>query len=310
MDLLLSLVYYMVTLQNNKAGEIMKLIATDLDGTLLNERGEVSQENADAIKKAIDKGMKFIVATGRSYTAAIKPLQKVGITCPIICLNGANIYEGEQNLLRSVPMDMALCREILNACPDDDIYIEFFTNNEVYSVSREYFIKVMKNIVKTANPNATDEEVHQAAQLRMQNENITIIESNEEIFSAKDLIIYKILVFSLNKEILSTLYKRFEHNLKLAVTSSGDINLEFNHPDAQKGIALQIYAEKLGISMDEVMALGDNLNDRDMLERAGRSVAMGNAAEEIKQLSKYTTKTNVEHGVAYAIEEMLKEEHL
>ncbi|WP_338469412.1 Cof-type HAD-IIB family hydrolase [Niallia sp. XMNu-256] len=286
---------------------MVKLIATDLDGTLLNEHSEVSEENANAIKKAMDKGVQFVVATGRSLSAATKPLHKVGITCPIICLNGANIYDIERNLLRSIPMDLDLCREIVKACPTDDIYLEFYTNDGVYSVSREYFIKVLMDIVKSANPDATEEELREAAHNRIQNEDITVIKSNEDIFTFKDLVIYKILVFSLKKEVLSSLYKRFEHETNLAVTSSGDINLEFNHPDAQKGIALQIYSSSLGINMNEVMALGDNFNDKDMLERVGYSVAMGNSPDEIKRLCKFTTKTNVEYGVAYAIEEMLKE---
>ena len=134
----------------------MRLIASDLDGTLLNEHGQVSQENANAIKKAIDNGIKFVVATGRSLTAATKPLEKAGITnCPIICLNGAQTYDDEQILLRSVAMDLDLCREIVTACPPKDNYVEFFTNNGVYSVSREYFMKVMIDIVKSANPDAT-----------------------------------------------------------------------------------------------------------------------------------------------------------
>src|SRR6478672_10727588 len=115
----------------------MKLIATDLDGTLLNEKGEVSIENARAIKKAMDHGIQFVVATGRSYNAAKNPIQARGITCPIICLNGAITYDINQKLIRKVPMDMAICKEILSVCQHADMYIEFFSQNNVFSVSRE-----------------------------------------------------------------------------------------------------------------------------------------------------------------------------
>jgi hydroxymethylpyrimidine pyrophosphatase-like HAD family hydrolase len=93
----------------------------------------------------------------------------------------------------------------------------------------------------------------------------------------------------------------------IAITSSGDINLEFNHPEAQKGIALKSFAASLGIEMKDVMALGDNWNDASMLKMAGRGVAMANAEEGIKELCEYSTKSNIEDGVAAAIEEMLQE---
>lgn len=285
----------------------MKLIASDLDGTLLNENGEVSLENANMIKKAMSKGIQFVVATGRSYTAALKPLEDVGITCPIICLNGANIYNLEKQLIKSVPMDLDISKKVLSVCRKENMYIEFFTNNGVYSVSQEYFLKVMVDILKTANPKITEEEIKETAKKRFQDENISIIDDYDQILTDKDITIYKILVFSLEEEKLSNVYETFKEEKNLAVTSSGHINLEFNDPGAQKGIALEELVHSMGMNMSEVMALGDNLNDKDMLIRVGRGVAMGNAADEIIEICKFKTRSNIEHGVAYAIEEMLKD---
>src|SRR5690625_428018 len=83
----------------------MKLIATDLDGTLLNELGKVSTENAQAIKNALDQGIQVVVATGRAYEAAYLPLQEVGLSLPIICLNGAMTYTENKELLKHIPME-------------------------------------------------------------------------------------------------------------------------------------------------------------------------------------------------------------
>lgn len=285
----------------------MKLIATDLDGTLLNEKGEISVENAQAIHEAMDYGIKFVVATGRSYDAANKALQAAGISCPVICLNGANTYSIDKKMLRNAPMDLEISRKIQAMCQEEDIYFELFTNNGVYSTSREQFIGVMIDILTSTHPDIPEDEIRAAAQQRFQNEEVKFVHNYDDLFLMDSLKIYKILAFSLQKEKLNKVSSQLEKETKLAITSSGDINLEFNHPDAQKGIALEALATNMGIQMKDVMALGDNFNDVSMLQMAGIGVAMENATEEIKELCQYTTKSNNEHGVAIAVEKMLNE---
>ncbi|RDW22445.1 Cof-type HAD-IIB family hydrolase [Oceanobacillus arenosus] len=285
----------------------MKLIASDLDGTLLNEQGVVSEENAQVIKKAIDQGIKFVVATGRSYESASKPLKAVGIVSPVISLNGALTFSEERDIIRKVPLNMSESKKVLQVCQDEEMYIEFFTSNGIYSVSREHFQEVLVDIMKSANPHVSEEEVRKMADLRFQAEPVEFVDNYMEVFSIENLEIYKILAFSHEKVKLMNARKRLESEAGIAITSSGDINLEFNHPDAQKGIALEHLANSMGIDMDDVMALGDNWNDASMLQMAGRGVAMANAAEGIQDLCDYTTKSNIENGVAVAIEEMLQE---
>ena len=285
----------------------MRLIATDLDGTLLNDGGEVSPENAKAIKQAIEQGIEFVVATGRSYDAANKPLQAAGLSAPVVSLNGAMTYSLDGKLIRDVPLDQTAVRKIQLACQEENIYFEVFTNEGVFSTSREHFIAVMVDILESANPNLSEEEIRENAELRFQHEKVQFIENYNELFEIEDLKIYKILAFSLEKEKLNKVNADLSEESGITITSSGDINLEFNHPDAQKGIALEALAESMEIEMKDVMTLGDNFNDVSMLKMAGRGVAMGNAADEIKSLCSHMTKTNNEHGVAFAIEEMLKE---
>ncbi|MFC3041118.1 Cof-type HAD-IIB family hydrolase [Virgibacillus xinjiangensis] len=283
----------------------MKLIATDLDGTLLNEKGEVSRKNAEAIERAINQGLKFVVATGRSYGAAEKPLKEAGLTAPVICLNGAQTYSEDKTVLRSAPLGRTTAKHIQELCDRAGMYFEFFTSNGVYSTNREHFLEVMIDIMKSANPSLSEEEIIEGAEQRFQDEQVEFIQDNEEVFAIEGLEIYKILAFSLHKEKLADLRQALQGKEDLAITSSGDINLEFNHPDAQKGIALQFLAETMEIGMEDVMTLGDNFNDASMLQMAGRSVAMGNAEKEIKDMCSHITKTNDEDGVAAAIDEML-----
>lgn len=285
----------------------MKLIATDLDGTLLNEKGLVSDENAAAIKKAIDQDIEFVVATGRSFDAANIPLHRAGIKAPVISLNGANTSTEDKKLIRDIPMEKENVKVIFDACRKYDIYFEVFTNKGVFSTSREHFLQVMIDIIKSANPIMPEEELRKTAELRFQFEKVEFITSYDELFTGKDIRIYKILAFSLEKSKLKQVRHQLIDEKNIVITSSGDINLEFNNAAAQKGTALEAYAKSLGIGMTDVMALGDNLNDASMLQVAGRSVAMGNALPEIKAMCDFMTGKNTENGVASAIEEMLAE---
>ncbi|THE13852.1 HAD family phosphatase [Bacillus timonensis] len=288
----------------------MRLIASDLDGTLLNENSKVSEANVRAIQKAIDKGVKFVVVTGRSYDAAKMPIEEVGIACPIITLNGASSFDINGNVLRDIPMDKSICKKVHTACHNGEMYTEFFTNKGLFSFGRDRFIDRMTRWWKTVNPYLTDEEINQKIEQRFQDESVQFVEDYEQLEALKDLKIYKLLSFAEEENNYQQVYNELKDEAGVVITSSGYLNLEFNHPEAKKGLALQELAKSMGIDMKDVMSMGDNLNDKSMLEMAGRGVAMGNADPEILNLCKYTTKTNEEDGVAFAIEEMLKEFNL
>ncbi|WP_077620038.1 Cof-type HAD-IIB family hydrolase [Bacillus sinesaloumensis] len=284
----------------------MKLIASDMDGTLLDDQNQISPENVQAIQKAIEKGIKFVVATGRSYDSAIKPLQAVGLSCPIITLNGAASFDLNSKQIRDIPLHVSVCRKILEVCKNADMYVEFFTDDGIYSTGNEQFMDIMIKMFKNIHTESTEDEIRDIIERRFQEEKVEYVKNYEDLLSNTTIKIYKLLGFSLDEDTLNQAYQQLEHESGIVITSSGELNLEFNHPDAQKGIALEALANSMGIEMKDVMALGDNLNDKSMLLSAGRGVAMGNAVDEIKSVCTFTTRTNNENGVAYAIEEMLK----
>ena len=128
----------------------------------------------------------------------------------------------------------------------------------------------------------------------------------DELEAAK-VPVYKLFLYSEDKEMLDELKMRLEKNKDIAVASSFPTNLEITDVKAQKGPVLKEYIESLGYTMDEVMVLGDSMNDLSMLSMDfGATVAMGNAEPEVKRAARYVTKTNEELGVAYAIDELLK----
>lgn len=285
----------------------MKLIASDLDGTLLNDRGQISEKNAAAIKKAIDSGLYFAAATGRSRQAASIPLREAGIHCPIISLNGAMLFNEQGELLHSIEMERESAEKVLEVCRERGMYLEFFTNKGILSVSREHFMEVLVDIMQSAHPHLTAEDIRAHAHLRFQFEPVEFIDNYDMIFEMEDIRIYKILAFSIDRGQLLEARKALKNDTHMAITSSGDINLEFNHSEAQKGIALQRLAEYLDVPLKDVVALGDNWNDVSMFQVAGLGIAMGNASDEIKKLADRTTKSNIEDGVAEVIEQILME---
>lgn len=132
------------------------------------------------------------------------------------------------------------------------------------------------------------------------------IQYSDDLIKNEDLEIYKMIVFSFEKDKLCELQEILSQNPQLAISSSGYGNLEINHVEARKGLALERYARKRNISIAETMAIGDSLNDADMLKRAGFSVAMNNASEDIKQLADYVTLSNDQDGFAHAVYKVIE----
>ncbi|WP_088103032.1 Cof-type HAD-IIB family hydrolase [Halalkalibacter urbisdiaboli] len=284
----------------------MKLITTDMDGTLLNERSEVSPESIKAIRKAQELGIEVVIATGRSYKAASKPLIEAGLSCPIICLNGAQIYLEDGELIRNIALDKEACRKIELACTSESSYFEIFTSAGGYSINRDAFIHILVDVMKAHYPDVATDVIIEKVKQRFQDEKIQTVNDFDHIFNNDDIDVFKFLTFSLEDDALKRIREQLKGEHDLSITSSGHQNLEFNHRDANKGAALAFYSSRQGIELEDVMAIGDNFNDYSMLEVAGLSVAMENAAPGIKEICDFTTKKNSEHGVAIAIEEVLK----
>ena len=135
----------------------------------------------------------------------------------------------------------------------------------------------------------------------------TLIVSDFRELRDADVSVYKILLFSDDRVMLGRIDGELAEHKNLAVSSSFPTNLEITDVRAQKGPVLKAYIESLGYRIEEVMVFGDSRNDESMLAMDfGATIAMGNADAELKNKAKYVTRSNVELGVAYAIEELLK----
>lgn len=284
---------------------MIKLMASDMDGTLLNKDHIVGPENIKAIKEAQAHGVEVLVATGRSYHEAMIPLKQAGIVCPVIAVNGAEVRDesGKQLLVKGIGKDMA--KHTAKQLEALDIYFEVYTDQGTFTNDKEQGIQLLVDIFLTTNPDTPLPHVHTEANNRYDEGHIEVVEGYECIFNDQTQTVFKFLAFSSNPHSLEQARKILEKLDGLAISSSGKENLEITSLHAQKGLALEWYCEQKGISLKDVMAIGDNYNDLSMMEKAGYAVAMGNAPDDIKQQCAHLTATNREDGVAKAIQQLI-----
>lgn len=286
---------------------MIKLIASDMDGTLLNNHMEVPEENIKAITKAQEAGVEFITATGRGIGHALASLDEANIHVPMILLNGALVLDANRDILFSVPIPREKAFQVMDMLEEAGIYFEIFTAKHVYSEDKVYRIDFFSSHLAEMAPELSPKMAIAATAERLTILPITYVEDMRQTVIDNNEEILKVIAFDKNGPIkLQAMTDKLNALGELAIAASESSNIEINHEKAQKGIALAKYAEAKGITADEVMSIGDNFNDVSMLKYAGTSFAMGNAEPAVKAFAKFVTDTNVENGVAKAIEQVLK----
>ncbi|GGI39699.1 Cof-type HAD-IIB family hydrolase [Mammaliicoccus stepanovicii] len=285
---------------------MIRLIATDMDGTLLNAAHEISNENYEAIKYAQSKGITVVIATGRAFYEANSPIEKTDLTLPYICLNGAEVRDEEFNIVHTSKLTSSLINKITGVLNKEDIYYQVYTNFGIYTEDPEKDLEIYVDIAEKAGQKADVKKIRSNIQSRIDNGTLKTVDSYDEINNRPGEIILKILAFASDLTKIDRAKAEISESQSLAVSSSSRGNIEITHSDAQKGIALEAIAEQLNVPMSEVMAIGDNLNDVSMLEKAGFAVAMENGAPEVKEIADYITDTNENSGVGKAIIHALK----
>ncbi|AYA78231.1 Cof-type HAD-IIB family hydrolase [Bacillus sp. Y1] len=285
---------------------MIKCIASDMDGTLLNSKQEVSEKNREAIQKALNSGVEVVIATGRSYEEAMSVLQESGLQLPIICANGAEIRTKEGEVVKAHPLDHKIAKQAADVLNQVGIYYEIYTSEGTYTVDYDKGVEIIIDIFTTANPELSRELVQEEAHHRYEKGLIHKVDSYDHILNGEKTI-YKLLVFHKDHSFLDEVEEKLKQIDHLEVTSSAFGNLELMNTQAQKGIALAEFVEEKGIALQDTMAVGDNYNDLSMFRVVGRSVAMGNANDDIKERCTHVTLRNDESGVGEAILQALAE---
>lgn len=283
--------------------EKIKVIAVDMDGTLLNNNHEISMETCEIIRKAQSKGIRFIIATGRDYCSAKMILEKYDLLFDYILVSGAEIRSSDEEIIENIPMKKSCLRDIYKKLEHIPVMIRFCADGIDYFIgSRDAMMQGILEEIKAFDMDESDETIRQSEVFKERIKRFCCLDTLEE-FLDKDHVIYKIYISSDNISLIKKADKLLRNEDGVSSASSFSNNLEITDIKAQKGIVLKKYIEQLGYSMSEVMAIGDSMNDYSMLSMDfGMTVAMGNSIDKIKKKAKYITKTNEESGVAYAIE--------
>ncbi|GIN98207.1 HAD-superfamily hydrolase [Siminovitchia terrae] len=279
----------------------MSFIAIDLDGTLLNDRNEISEENIKAIQSAQEKGFEVVISTGRAYFDVQTICEKAGISPFVIGTNGATIHAKNGECLSSITLAKDCAKSILQWLDERNYYYEVFTDQAIYALKkgRQRFYNEIQSL-KNAGLDMDMAELATEAERQFDQFGYVLVESYHDILSQGEEF-NNILACSFDKMKLEEAWNQFKTNEELMVVSSADHNIEITNKRATKGMALEKLAFMLNGTLDQAMAIGDSNNDLSMFEKVQYSVAMGNAKDKIKAACIMTTHTNVENGVAYAI---------
>lgn len=293
---------------SHKEEKMIKVIASDLDGTLLNDGHALDQRTVEAIRSAQERGIRFIVATGRNFTQTMEQLEGFDITCDFVLASGAEVRDERRRLVSRVTMDMGVCEEICGELEKWPVSVVFSTDTYDYRIGTPQ--EVERSLILQAqnfHVNMSEEEIRADPLFLRMSQNTRVSASFEELKNANPAV-YKIFLFSSDVVMLKRLSAVLSKDRRIAVAASFETNLEITDVRAQKGPVLKAYIESLGYGMDEVMVFGDSTNDASMLSMDfGATVAMENAMPEVKEMAKYVTKSNQEAGVAYAIERLLED---
>lgn len=283
-----------------------KLMAIDLDGTLLNSLGEVSEATKLALQNARLQGTEVVLASGRPVSSTLTLALELGMDNYLISGNGSIVYDIKNN---EVLYDRFLTKEqvleIAKLCDENSFYYNVYTEDEVIAKSLNYnvlfyhkenikkveekrtHINIVQDIVKYIEESGKDKFLK-----------ITVCDESKIIFNS----ILRKLKEIQNIDILEVEYmsrKKIKEG-----TDNIDIQYyytEITNQNVNKWAAIEFLINKLNIKKEEVVAIGDNLNDKEMIENAGLGVVMGNSNPKMKEIAKVVVTDNDSEGVMDAI---------
>lgn len=270
----------------------IKLVAMDLDNTLLNDDKKISQHTREVLEAAITKGIYIVPATGRIYKAIPDFLRQMQGVRYALCCNGATVYDAHEKkeiYTNHLPMETVFSLY--------DVLKNFHCTRDIYQSGQGYMEERYLRHLEDYNV--------QGHILKLVHETRLEVEDIVEYIKVHPMGIEKVSAFFDDMDQRSQAMEELKALQNSSVASSLANNIEITQLGCDKGDGLIHLAEHLGIPMSQVMACGDAGNDEAMIQVAGMGVVMENASKEIKNFANYITKTNNEDGVAYAIEKFV-----
>lgn len=264
----------------------VKLVVSDMDGTLLNSKSEVSERFFYLFNKLKKQHIHFVVASGRQYQSILDKLHLIKDDISIIAENGGMMtYNNEEHILltlteQNISKAVSLLRQLdstyIVLCGRKSAYIETTDHDFISKFSKYYSdYEIVKDLTKVTND---------------------------------DFLKIAVYHFESSEHHILPHIDALKNDLQVIV--SGENWLDISHADANKGYALKLLQKQLGVTKEETMVFGDYNNDLQMLELAHFSFAMGNAHEAVKKIARYETKSNSEEGVEIILEQLINSKTL
>ncbi len=288
-----------------------KLVAIDLDGTLLNSYGEVSEKTKGAIKDATENGVEVVLASGRPISSVEDLANDLSANHYLISGNGAIVYDMHK---KEIVYNNFLSKEqvlnIVKVCEENSIYYNIYTENDVLTKSLNY------NTLFYHSENAHKQEEKRT--------NINIISDvYDYVEKSENVNFLKVTVCDQSQIIFNSIIKKLRNIPKIDVldvshmsrkiikTGTEEVYVEYcyteiTNENVNKWEAIKYIMEENQINKEEVIAIGDNINDKEMIENAGLGIAMGNSTQNILETADEIVSTNNEDGVYEVFEKHIK----
>lgn len=266
----------------------IRLVAIDVDGTLIGSSKKPSERVKEAIKAVLSAGCEVVLSTGRSRYTMRPIMQELGLNGPVILFGGAVVLHwGSGDIWHRVLMPKELVKDVV-------------------AVMRHHRIGAVIMADGTESDCVVAERLLPPTEQYIQRnkERLEWVEDITKAVPFEPATVAGIGDEEMAMKCIQELKERFKDSLSVTVSYSvayGGWVVEVHHRDGNKGRALKLVAERLGVEREQVMAIGDNLNDIDMLAYAGLSVAMANSPEAVKQVADEVVPSADEDGVAHAI---------
>ena len=266
----------------------IRLIAVDMDGTLLGAQGEIPEENIVQLRRAMQKGAKLVLASGRMIESMLPTAEKLAVNAPIIAMNGGLIYDPmEKRILSGTTIPCEIARRVAVAIESDGGYVQAFPGFNYYFEKRCAW---------------TD---YYAGKIHFEG-----IEAKKPISQWIQSDMYKLLYLGEAENLTACAAKWQQHFPEVRFVRSAPCHLEIVAAEVSKAGALRELGNMLNISAEEMLAFGDELNDLDMINYVGTGYIMQNAPEYVLKQAKRVCPSNLQAGVGKIVRLFVDEDRL
>ena len=266
----------------------IKLVAFDLDGTLFNDKKEVTPETFATLEHAANMGVEIVPATGRFWNTITESIKDMKFVRYVISLNGADIIDvKEMKSLASFTIPIQRAETLCRVFDELPVLYDFISEGQGY-MRRDLYERIPEMMI-----GEWQVKIMQGMRLPVDDIYAALHQQNG---------VQKMQIYTLDKNLRENLLKSLPHVFPNALfTSSVPNNIEINDPKANKGDGLKFLAEYLRIPIESTLAFGDGLNDMSMIESAGVGAAMSNGIDELKAIADYIAPDNNHDGVAEGV---------